>query len=325
MVVAWGRSWHEVPPEIDLLFRRFARPRGRGVTTSVLMNMSLTTNSSRIDTTTDRRAVRADTVITALHTLSRELDAAPSLEPGPAVDELFDRLVRLVLAVPDACVAEIMRDPAIAVIGARLRELCARGETALETAWAARIATAATPRAELEQFPYLDNYRRLSRMEVGVLASAATTRVRSVAFVGAGPLPLSALFIAGELNVPVDLIDRDPLALDAAGAVAHALGYPDLRLVEADAANADLSRYDIVVLAALVGTGPGEKQRILAHLASAMAPRSILLARSARGLRTVLYPAIDVDAMTAYDVLSVVHPVNDVINSVVLARTSSGQ
>ena len=286
--------------------------------------MSLTTNMVA-SSPADRRTVRAETVLTTLHALCDELDAAPGLVPGPVIDALFDRLVRLVLTVPDARAAEVMREPAFGLLAARLRELCARGEYELEAAWAARIATAAAPRAELERFTYVDNYRQLSRMEIGVLASAVTTRARSMAFVGAGPLPLSALFFAGALDVAVDLIDRDPRALEAAGAVARALGYPDLRRLEADAADADLSGYDVVVLAALVGTDPAEKQRILARLASSLSPRSVLLVRSARGLRTVLYPEIDLDLMAGYDVLSVVHPVNDVINSVVLARIGGGE
>ena len=85
----------------------------------------------------------------------------------------------------------------------------------------------------------------------------------------------------------------------------------------------DLSGYDLVVLAALAGSTPREKQSLLSHLAAAMAPGALLLARSARHLRTLLYSPINLDALAGFDVLSVLHPVHpfhEVINSVILAR-----
>lgn len=51
-----------------------------------------------------------------------------------------------------------------------------------------------------------------------------------------------------------------------------------------------------------------------------MRPGAMLLARSARGLRTLLYPPVDLRAMPGFEVLEVVHPTDDVVNSVVVAR-----
>ena len=82
----------------------------------------------------------------------------------------------------------------------------------------------------------------------------------------------------------------------------------------------DLGRYDVVVLAALVGGTPAEKAQVIRYLGVTMAPGALLLARSAQGLRTVLYPEVEVAALAAFDVLGVVHPTGDVINSVIVAR-----
>lgn len=38
-------------------------------------------------------------------------------------------------------------------------------------------------------------------------------------------------------------------------------------------------------------------------------------------MRTLLYPAIPDDALDCFDNLAEVHPVNDIVNSVVLARS----
>ncbi|WP_157987381.1 nicotianamine synthase family protein [Jiangella endophytica] len=250
----------------------------------------------------------------------RDLAARDDLRPGPEVDGLFGRLVRLVLTAPAETVPAVLNDVGVQQLAPRLRALCAQGEGELEHAWAKRIVAGCPPREELARFPYFGNYRQLSRMEIGILASALPRRVRSVAFVGSGPLPLSSLYLAGELDASLDNYDRDPVALTAGARVAGALGYGELGFHEADVLDADLSGYDVVVLAALVGDTLEAKRRILGHLAGTMRPGAVLLARSARGLRTLLYPPIDRTALDGFEPLTEVHPVNDVINSAILAR-----
>ncbi len=284
------------------------------------MNMSLTSNIFGQSDLTDHRSPTAEDVAASVGDVYRELAARDDLRPGPEVDGLFGRLVRLVLTAPAETVPAVLNDVEIQRLAPRLRALCARGEGQLEHAWANRIVAGRPPREELARFPYFGNYRQLSRMEIGILASALPRRVRSLAFVGSGPLPLSSLYLAGELDVAVDNFDHDPVALQAGAEVSAALGYGELGFHEADVLAADLSGYDVVVLAALVGDTFEAKRRVLRHLAATMRPGAVLLARSARGLRTLLYPPIDRTALDGFEPLTEVHPVNDVINSAILAR-----
>jgi hypothetical protein len=242
------------------------------------------------------------------------------LRPGSEVDELFGSLVRLVLSTPDDEAAALLADRTVASVRPELHALCSRGEFELELAWAHRIAASPAPHAELERFPYAGNYRALSRMELDVLATVVDRPVRRVAFLGSGPLPLSPVLVAGELGVPVDGIDRDEAAVTLARRVVEALGVPGVSFVHSDVADADLRPYDVVVLAALVGVSASEKRSVLRRLAGAMAPGAVLLARSARGMRSLLYPAIEPRALDGFDLQAIVHPVDEVINSVVLAR-----
>lgn len=284
------------------------------------MNMSLTSNIFGQTGLTDPIRPTAEDITASVSDVYRELAARDDLRPGPEVDGLFDRLVRLVLTAPAETVPAVLNDVEVQHLAPRLRALCARGEGELEHAWAKRILAAGSAREELLRFPYVGNYRQLSRMEIGMLASALPSRVRSLAFVGSGPLPLSSLFLAAELEVHVDNFDRDPVALSEGARVAAALGHGALCFREADVLDADLSGYDVVVLAALVGDTLEAKRRILARLAATMRPGAILLARSARGMRTLLYPPIDRTALDGFELLTEVHPVNDVINSAILAR-----
>ena len=273
----------------------------------------------------------------ALRALYEELAGCPDLRPGPTVDGAFRRLVRLVVDTPPEAAAAVLAHPAVRDLVDDLRSLCFEGEYQLELAWARRIAESPDPAAELGRFPFVANYRQLHALErdaVARLAEGAGGRRRPgrVAFVGSGPLPLTAFLLAGE-GTQVDNVDRDPVALVASRRVAGALAVTGLGFVHLDAGGAvgggaregagpgaDLGAYGSVVLAALVGRTPDEKARVIAHLADAMAPGAVLVVRSARGLRTLLYPEVDPRALAGFDVLGSVHPTGEVINSVIVAR-----
>jgi nicotianamine synthase len=251
--------------------------------------------------------------------LTDELAALPHLRPDPQTNALFGELVQTVLATPDRHAREILVHPDVKERMSAIRDLSARGETALEHDWAERIATAPDPGAALAAFPYLDNYHRLTALEVRLLTHSAGTPT-SVAVLGCGPLPLSTVGYAEALGCPAVGLDRDPAAVALARRVTARTGTTGVRFEQADAAVADLGGYDAVVLAALVGETPSAKASIVRQMADSMRPGAILLARSARGLRTLLYPPVDLRAMPGFEVLEVVHPTDDVVNSVVVAR-----
>jgi hypothetical protein len=266
-------------------------------------------------------------VVAELHHLHAELTAQSSLAPGPRVDELFHRLVELTVSLGLAEAAAVLAEPEVQALRPHLQRLCATGEAELERMWAARIAASPSAPAELDRFPYLENYRLLVALEWSAVQGAAGRRPPArVAFVGSGPLPLSPLLLANDHAVIVDGFDRDRRAVAQSQAVIAALA-PDvpLRIRHGDTTRCpDLRAYDVVVLAALVGSTPAAKRAVIRRVGARMRPGALLVARSAHGARTLLYPVLDLEALTGLDLLSVVHPLNQVINSIVLARTRAG-
>jgi hypothetical protein len=277
------------------------------------MNMSLITERAVVPSA-------VDDVAASIADLHRRISWLPDLRPSPDANALFTELVRLVVNTPDGFAAAVLGHPDIRTIAADLRDLASRAETELEFAWARRIAGAGEPETEMRRFPYLRNYRKLCRVECGLIEAAVDESPRSVAFLGCGPLPVTSLILADELGCVVVNIDRDESALTAAAEVTRAIGLRDVRFARADAEATDLAGFDVVVLAAMVGTTDAEKRAVLSHLRESMRPDAVLLVRGARGLRTLLYPPIHGDALTGFDVRAIVHPVSEVINSVVLAR-----
>lgn len=264
--------------------------------------------------------------ILAVHRRLERLAAESALEPDEPTGEAFAELVGLCThrSGPDA--AAVLADPRVSALTGRLRELCADGEFRLERRWARRVLAATDARQELEAFPYLDNYRALAALEGHTLAAVRTAGPRRLCVLGSGPLPLTALLLARELGVQTDAVDLDAEATVLATAVLRRL--PGGGLVspqQGDARRADVvGAADVVVLAALVGLDPVSKRAVVAAVADRMRPGALLLARGARRLRTLLYPPLDIDDLTAAGdgrlaPQAEVHPATDVVNSFVIA------
>jgi nicotianamine synthase len=183
----------------------------------------------------------------------------------------------------------------------------------LENYWAVKILQEAKSRKQqspanpvnsvdtsqhlLHAFPYHQNYIDLSRLECSTLEGFLSHPPTNVAFIGSGPLPLTSICMLDRYpNVRVCNIDRDAEALRASQELCSALGNArrmsfaceDIALPSTS--GTDWSSFDVVFLAALVGMDTGSKLDILTALAGRMGPGSLVVARSAWGLRGVLYP-----------------------------------
>jgi nicotianamine synthase len=273
--------------------------------------------------------------IVALHD---RLELLGDLDPGLETDDVFAQLVEACAYRFGEDSQAIMTDPEVAARAHRLRQLCADGEYRLERHWARRILSAPDGGSELELFPYLDNYRRLVALELHTVSGLGIPRssLRRVCVLGAGPLPLTALLMARELAARVDAVDLDPDASRLATAVLGHLPDParsdpdrggdgSVRVACADARDyAGVAEADVVVLAALVGLDSDSKREVVAAVARRMRPGGLLLARSAHRLRGLLYPPLAVEDLDAcagglLRPLAEVHPLNDVVNSLVVA------
>lgn len=253
--------------------------------------------------------------------LYEALARLPDLEPGRTVNGLFSELVRLCRHREDTDSAAILADPAVAELTPALRDLCSRGEYLLERAWAHRVTSAEDPHAELTLFPYLANYEELVRLELHALRGVGLdlAQIRRACFLGGGPFPLSALLMSRELGIEVDSVDVSAEATGLATGVVRRLG-GRVSPRRADAARFEaLADSQVAVLGALVGPDRRVKREVLAALHDRMAPGSMIVVRSAWGLRSLLYPPVDLADLPPWQPLAVLHPLNDVVNSVVVA------
>ena len=242
---------------------------------------------------------------------------------------------------------QVLNDPALQQVLPKLRDICSQAESCLESHWAKRIigpdgSTPAQVDERLATFPYYANYEELARLEMHAILACSPPHPsavpKRVAFIGSGPMPLTSLCLLRSLNdsgvrSPPDTtvlnIDCDQAAIDTSADLVRALGPYALGMEFkcADAAASDcrdLREFNVVYVAALVGQTQMEKEDIILRVASRMKRGALLVMRSAWGLRTCLYPELDITASeemrAALRPCLVLHPYGEVVNSVVVAR-----
>ncbi|KAI3675976.1 hypothetical protein L1987_85572 [Smallanthus sonchifolius] len=255
------------------------------------------------------------------------LSKLQSLKPCKDVKNLFTELVHT--CIPHSSVNIATLPPNIQEIRSKLIKLCGEAEGHLEAHFSTIIGSYKNPLHHLNVFPYYSNYLKLSLLEYNILNQNCPTNAQApkrVAFVGSGPLPLTSIVMASHhlKETTFHNYDIDALANSMASRLVTSDDDLSRRMVfhTADIMDVtdELKQYDVIFLAALVGMDIDEKVRVIQHLAKYMAPGAILMLRSAHGARAFLYPVVDPEILQGFDVLSIFHPDDDVINSVVISR-----
>lgn len=268
--------------------------------------------------------IPAELLIADVSKLHASISKLESLRPSKEVNSLFTQLVKLCtlpLAIDIAALskeAQAMRESLI--------HLCGRAEGLLELEFSTFLAKVPQPLNSLILFPYYGNYVKLANMEYTILLRNGVANPKKVAFVGSGPMPLTSFIMATYhmKSTRFDNFDMDGKANDLARRIVASDGELEKRMKFETRNIMDvkekLGEYDCVFLAALVGMNKEEKVKIVEHLRKYMKEGGVLLVRSAKGGRAFLYPVVEEHDLAGFEVLSVVHPNNDVINSVVLVR-----
>ncbi|KAI3448493.1 hypothetical protein Pfo_005158 [Paulownia fortunei] len=248
-----------------------------------------------------------DPLVQKVCELYEKISKLETLTPSKDVDILFTRLVATCIPPHPIDVANLCTK--IKRIRNNLIILCSQAEGLLEKHYSTILGSYENPLDHLDIFPYYSNYLKLSRREFDLLGHHCSNPSR-VAFVGSGPLPLTSIVLATRYLNSAVFHNYDVDASANSMAMKLVESHPDLskrmefRTTDImNASGAALKNYDVVFLAALVGMETDEKMRVIEHLAKHMAPGRFSCSGAPMGL-----------------VLSVYHPSDDVINSVVVAR-----
>ncbi|KAG4440595.1 hypothetical protein IFR05_003912 [Cadophora sp. M221] len=310
------------------------------------------TSSSTIAIIKDVPGEEAEVLISKLMDIHERLKArgVDDLKPCDEVNELFIDLVGMCIqTISEDVTNKVLSDARVIAIIPSLHTLCGVAECHLESHWAKYISgdifsTSEQVHDRLAKFPYYSNYVDLTRMELSALNSLITQTCRPLqkfAFIGSGHLPLTSLCIdqtaasfshPGQnhtLEHPVEVlnIDFNPQAISDSRQLCELLGPRatgmKFQCSAADSPELDLSSFDVVYLAALVGSTQAEKEILLESVVGRMREGAYLVVRSAERLRRLLYAEFDPTTervLSRLDICLAVHPYNLVVNSVIIGK-----
>lgn len=143
------------------------------------------------------------TQILSIHAGLLERSQTEDLKPCKTVNDLFGSLMKTCLkSIPDATSQAILIDSRVLAILPSLHSLCSRAEFELESYYSKLVTGVDASQAEriLHKFPYYDNYVDLTRLELASLYAVDPSKIRKVAFIGSGPLPLTSLCALQQLK-----------------------------------------------------------------------------------------------------------------------------
>ncbi|EMD95516.1 hypothetical protein COCC4DRAFT_122548 [Bipolaris maydis ATCC 48331] len=278
-------------------------------------------------------------LVAEIRDIHSRLSELSSLAPSYQVNTLLTRLVNLCVVPYSAeFTAYFFNISGVEQLCDKLRPICSEAEGELEKFHTERmlkeldtIQEAASITTILQSFPYYDNYVDLSRLEASLINAFASSPPTSIAFIGSGPLPLTSLcFLSQYPNAHIHNVDRDATALRLSAALCTKLGFSQRMSFtneditqEGPETQVSWTESQVVFLAALVGTDTRSKLEILRDLAARLQPGCLVVARSARGMRSVLYPILqlseDLQAI-GLEMLAELHPWTNVVNSAIVLR-----
>jgi nicotianamine synthase-like protein len=227
-------------------------------------------------------------VLRAHEVLDRESDLSPR---NPRINAALSALVHGVMeGCPPGAAARVLADPRIVAIREALVRRLALAEAAMERHWARAFSQRKRLTvADFTQFPYWDCYRHLVLAELrGLGPHLRLGRAESIAFVGAGPLPLSAIMVRLRTGLQVTCFDVDASACSLAQAVCRTAGLTGIEVTCASGAHHKYPLNPVVMIASLVP----DKAQVVRRV-GATRRAAVVALRSVEGLSTLLYDPVD--------------------------------
>ncbi|KAJ7979479.1 Nicotianamine synthase [Quillaja saponaria] len=268
--------------------------------------------------------IPAELVIARVMELHASISKLESLRPSKQVNSLFTELVKLCIFPSSIDISTLPQE--VQQMRESLIVLCGQAEGLLELEFSNFLNQIPQPLNNLNLFPYYGNYVKLASLENQILNENGVVHPKKVAFIGSGPMPLTSIVMATHHMkfTQFDNYDIDEKANHVARRIVSSDGALEKRMKfetsDIMEVKEKLGEYECIFLAALVGMSKEQKLKNLEHIRKYMKEGGILLIRSAKGARAFLYPVVEEHDLVDFEILTIFHPTNDVVNSVVLVR-----
>lgn len=182
--------------------------------------------------------------------------------------------------------------------------------------------TSEDPWKTIDRFPLLDRYRTLTNGHVGARSFRSD---RTVAFLGCGHLPMTAVLLAKNHGIDVTAVDVDSDAVESAKKCLEKLGLS--KKIQVVKGNEDILEdlldkkpHDILVAAMAE-----PKKQIFKKIEKLMKnhPQTGVSYRTYTGIRAILYKPFPVDEILGFEPVETISPTGRVNNTTVFLRNIS--
>jgi len=260
-----------------------------------------------------------------LHSKLKILKRLNKLAPNTESNSAFSKLVELVISNKKSIQNNLaISDPRILKIKTSMQKIASEGEYLLEKHYANKIIS---QKFKLSDFPYYQNYKRLTQIESKYIGK------RNTLFIGSGPLPLSA-YLYTEKAIPVSVLDINKKAITLSkkffkhisteknkqrGADSKILLDTSIDHIFGDIHKFNsINNYSCIFLGALVGSSPQEKHKILKKIIDSAKPGTRIITRTVEGLAELLYPSVKVPNSSKIKKIKYVPVPRDIINPIII-------
>lgn len=220
------------------------------------------------------------------------LQHASDLSPrNPDIDKSLTKLVAMVLSPKSPeVVKSVLANQEVQILLKTMWNALSKAEFAMESWWTRRFLKEEVSLEGTNTFWYRDNYKELTALEIEHLETMGH-RPRpgdNLIFVGGGPLPFSALDYFFQTGANITVVESDHLAAQLSSALLRQLNLTgNIKVQHAAGEMFDYKGATHLIVAALV-----QDEHLVIQRALDTAALSVIGARSADGLRSILYPPL---------------------------------
>ncbi|MAQ71528.1 MAG: nicotianamine synthase [Alphaproteobacteria bacterium] len=242
--------------------------------------------------------LQSDFIAAAKHThqeLSRQNDLSPA---NDKVNRCLSDFVNAVLNFSvEQDAAKVLETEEIQNLRPELLSYLSRAEFEMETYFAKIFAQMPViEEKDLDLFWYKQCYQDLVDAEIEQLDTLDISPDAEIAFVGSGPLPLTAIEYYLQTGNKMTCFDTDAEAVRLSRQMIQNMGLSDVIEVRHQAGeDADYSQFDVVMVASLVK----DKEKTLDRIRTT-APDAKVAVRSVEGVKAMLYEVVNKDDFEAH-------------------------
>lgn len=233
---------------------------------------------------------------TFIHYLNAYLVLEQCEDKSPCNSKVNEALSQLVTSIcqeyknNEATNQWVIENPLTQTIYSKMLRHLAQAEYEMELYYSKRYNEQTNlSREDISNFLYFNQYKQLLMKEIEMIKQLIKLdHYEKVAFIGSGPLPISVFLLKEYLQKPVFCIDYSHQANQLAMKLTEKLSINTISYYTTFAHNIHYDDSTIIFIASLTM----DKEKLLKHL-SKVAPKALIIVRSADSVHRLLYHPVD--------------------------------